>query len=311
MYLTKIAIALLILASIQAPAEAQDDSPYNQEAGQNLIYRDGARTGSLRDLVPADRFGNPDGNQFDLAKDGAFVGKTLVVLQLYTREFDFRDPTEALEQKGFQIIRWTDRPPPALEMEKTLRTASQFWLISDKTIKLSDAHVAVIKAFFDRGHGVYIWGDNEPYYADANQLALALLGSEMRGNLLGDQVVGLRGPGQPAGLIPRHLLTTGIQYLYEGITIATIERTPGMQPLIYGSAGNLVAAFYDHDGKRAVIDGGFTRLYNKWDTAGTGRYVANAAAWLANHERFPPRPSVKAASPKKTLRSLFEDMETP
>jgi len=27
-------------------------------------------------------------------------------------------------------------------------------------------------------------------------------------------------------------------------------------------------------------------LFIKWDTAGTGRYVKNAAAWLVNYERF-------------------------
>jgi hypothetical protein len=37
---------------------------------------------------------------------------------------------------------------------------------------------------------------------------------------------------------------------------------------------------------RAILDGGFTCLYMRWDTAGTGRYVKNAAAWLANAERF-------------------------
>lgn len=47
-----------------------------------------------------------------------------------------------------------------------------------------------------------------------------------------------------------------------------------------------MAAFYDKDAKRAIFDGGFTRLYLKWDTAGTARYVKNAAAWLANAERF-------------------------
>lgn len=41
---------------------------------------------------------------------------------------------------------------------------------------------------------------------------------------------------------------------------------------------------YETDGKQAVLDGGFTRLYNKWDTAGTARYVKNAASWLANYE---------------------------
>ena len=48
----------------------------------------------------------------------------------------------------------------------------------------------------------------------------------------------------------------------------------------------MVAAYYDRDGHRAILDGGFTRLYLKWDTAGTGRYVKNAASWLVNAERF-------------------------
>ncbi len=55
---------------------------------------------------------------------------------------------------------------------------------------------------------------------------------------------------------------------------------------LYGSDGKVVGAYYDRDGKRAILDGGYTRLYLKWDTAGTGRYVKNAAAWLTNAERF-------------------------
>lgn len=68
-----------------------------------------------------------------------------------------------------------------------------------------------------------------------------------------------------------------------------------MKPLVYGSdmisvngqqQPNLVTAVYEQDGRRLVIDTGFTRLYCNWDSAGTGRYVSNAAAWLANFERF-------------------------
>ena len=84
-----------------------------------------------------------------------------------------------------------------------------------------------------------------------------------------------------------HLLTTGLEYLYEGITIATIAPTDDADADSLRLGGNLVTAVYEKDGKRAIVDGGFTRLYNKWDTAGTGRYVKNAAAWLANVERFP------------------------
>jgi hypothetical protein len=55
---------------------------------------------------------------------------------------------------------------------------------------------------------------------------------------------------------------------------------------VYGSNGRVVTAYYDHDGRRAIVDGGFTRLWYKWGSAGTDRYIINAAAWLLNIERF-------------------------
>ncbi|MEW5737624.1 MAG: hypothetical protein AB1938_01795 [Myxococcota bacterium] len=88
------------------------------------------------------------------------------------------------------------------------------------------------------------------------------------------------------GLKRDHLLTTGIEKLYEGHSIAYLPNPGPLTPLIHGSDGHVVAAHYDQDGRRAIVDGGFTRLYMQWDTAGTGRYVKNAAAWLANVERF-------------------------
>jgi hypothetical protein len=200
--------------------------------------------------------------------------------------FDFALPTQALREKGFSVYRWIGRPPSPKELEEKLSRASQLWLISGDRQLLDAEHLAVIRRFFESGKGVYIWGGNAPYYTGANYVARALLGTQMQGDLPGDQVVGLqKGKGTP-GLLRRHLLTTGLEYTYEGITIASLTPTEQLTPLIYGSAGNLVAAFHDRDGKRAILDGGFTRLYVKWDTAGTGRYVKSAAAWLANAERF-------------------------
>lgn len=243
-----------------------------------------------REKVNTDSYGNAVGNDFDLAVDGAFVGNTVAVLQLYsgTRHnagFDFEDPKKALAEKGFSVYRWIDNPPSPEELREKLKMACQLWIISDDTRKLNDEHLAVIKEFFESGKGLYIWGDNAPYYADANFVGAALLDITMQDHGdQGEQVVGLKNDKNTTGIRQNHLITTGMNYVYEGHTIATVNENAHLTPLIWGSAGNLVTAVYEQDGKRAIFDGGFTRLYIKWDTAGTGRYVKNAAAWLANIE---------------------------
>jgi len=271
---------------------------YNKCASQNVItesaeevYYDPVSRSEKKRMVEkevsADTYGNADGNQYDLAVDGAFEGQTIAVLHLYTGEgFDFSLPTGALKEKGFSVYRWMNKPPPAKELKEGLDKACQLWIVSSSTQMLTKEHMKVIKEFFDAGKGVYIWGDNQPYYADANYVARELIGVEMTGNTMGNEVVGLMMGGKKVGVMPNHLITTGLQNLYEGVTIATLSDHKDLNPLVYGSAGNLVTAVYEKDGKRLILDGGFTRLYINWDTAGTGRYVKNAAAWLVNVEKF-------------------------
>ena len=216
--------------------------------------------------VTADKYGNADGNQYDLATDGAFEGNTIAVLHLYTGEgFDFSLPKAALEEKGFSVFRWIDNPPSPEELRTQLKKASQLWVISSNLRKLTDEHAEVIKEFFESGKGLYIWGDNEPYYADANFLCQKIFGTTMTGNLEGGQTVGISGEASNrAGIVDGHLIATGVANMYEGITIATVAPTQDLSVLVYGSAD----------------------LFYSWDTAGTGRYVKNAAAWMVNYERF-------------------------
>ena len=166
------------------------------------------------------------------------------MLHFYTGEgFDFHLPAAALKEKGFSVYRWSNGAPPVDELARGLAKASQLWVISDATPRLSAAHLDVIQKFFEQGHGVYVWGDNDPYYADANQVAKRLVGATMTGNLPGAQVVGLRRTGTTSpGLLQDHLVTTGIEQLYEGITIATVTPGPYMQTLLFGSADNLVTS---------------------------------------------------------------------
>ncbi len=271
--------------------EGMNAQVYNKCAAQNSVYEETIDdiSGKVRKIkVDADKHGNADGNQYDLAVDGAFQGETIAVLHLYTGEgFDFSLPKAALQEKGFSVYRWINNPPSPEKLEEALEKSCQLWIISSNIQKLNKEHLKVIKKFFDSGKGVYIWGDNEPYYADANYVSEYLIGVKMLGNLPGNEVVGLNNKRKKKGLTVGHLITTGLEHIYEGITIASLQDTQQvLEPLIYGHESNLVTATYEQDGKRLILDGGFTRLYISWDHAGTGRYVKNAAAWLVNHERF-------------------------
>src|SRR5207247_490067 len=153
----------------------------------------------------------------------------------------------ALREKGFSVFRWSNTAPTPAALQAGLARASQLWIISGSTRQLTDAHLAVIQRYFEAGHGVYIWGDNQPYYADANAVSERLFGARMLGDLPGNQVVTLRAESGRVGILRDHLITTGLEQLYEGITIATIQPNESLTPLLYGSAGNLVSAFYDRN----------------------------------------------------------------
>lgn len=254
----------------------------NYETGQTVTKYE------QRKVEEVDNFGNASGNQYDLAVDGAFEGQTIVVLHFYTGEnFNFEKPKAALKEKGFSVFRYVNAAPDPAELKKSLDKACQLWVISNSTQLLNDEHAEVIKNFFDSGKGIYIWGDNSPYHADADFLANKLVGVNMSGNYGGSQNVTFKEFDTKSGMKKDHLITTGLEFVFEGITISQLH-DPNQQltPLVYSTDGNVVTGIYERDGKRLIVDGGFTRLYCNWDTAGTGRYVKNAAAWLVNYERF-------------------------
>src|SRR5205085_12691692 len=114
-----------------------------------------------------------------------FAGQQIAVLQLYngedepagTDEFDFAKPTQALREKGFTVHRMTSLPSAA-DLARVLARSSQLWVISGrKGPGIGYDHLDVIKSFFEEGHGLYLWGDNEPFQLEANQVAVGLFGA--------------------------------------------------------------------------------------------------------------------------------------
>ena len=235
-----------------------------------------------------DRFGNPEGGEYDLADDGSFEGYKILLYNMS----DFSTiggSLNALEKKGFKVDVYTGTTPESPEaLRRRLEDKCQFWLLCWRDQVLSPQHIQVISDFFNAGHGIYIMGDNEPFVKDANAIISKLFGASLSGNYIGKQVLSIQTRDKAPGIIPNHLIATGLENFYEGVTISNISHSRQLIPLIYSSDGKVVTAYYDKDGKRALVDGGFTRLNDTVisSTAGTLRYTVNAAAWLANTERF-------------------------
>ena len=263
--------------------------PYGQHAGVTRFHKS----------IPRDQFGNVAGPEYDLSPDGTFRGQTILVMQLYTGEgFTFAEPKAALERKGFTVDVRTSLPE--LKTFCTVLSSScQLWVVSGMTSSLTDGHCQAIQAFVNSGKGLFIWGDNDPYTADANALLRHLEQTNelsLSGNFVGDtNLVEAKLDGRESlkGVpgFTNHLVTTGLETLYEGITIAKVRGHPDhpvkqFKPLIRSSDGEVVTAFHDRNHVRIMIDGGYTRLYpDRWGrTAGTARFVTNAACWLYNHE---------------------------
>jgi hypothetical protein len=177
-------------------------------------------------------------------------------------------------------------------------------MLSGISLTLSEGYIQEVLKFVesplcegesDMKKGLFIWGDNDPATADANAILQRLpflKGSvSLNGNFHADQVLtehpaptAMRAQGHSG--FRAHFITTGLESLYEGITIADIRDPQHLcQPIITCSDNTShVTCLHHSSTHRVLIDGGFTRLFpDRWaKTAGTARFVTNAACFLAN-----------------------------
>jgi len=88
------------------------------------------------------------------------------------------------------------------------------------------------------------------------------------------------------------LISSQLNRLYEGYTIAYLDKAPNLLSVLATSSdGNPVILFGANKndkspGKieekfgRIVLDTGFTKLWKEWNTEGNPRYICNATVWL-------------------------------
>jgi hypothetical protein len=246
----------------------------------------------------------------NLGRNGAYDGLKVVISQEYIGEgFTGELPVAALREKGFEVAHLKVRNKAesnalSLTLEEHLETASQVWLISTSYNLLEDSHLDLIVHHWQLGLGVYIFGDNDPFYADANQLlarmSVCMTAEEqpnsvskkgrnvqLSGNTRGDSVVSARTNDRGPGFFPNHLVVTGISQLYEGVTVSTMDgdmaRSMGFEEILREHSGDLVVvARPSINGYGPImVDGAFTKLFCHWGRGGSARFVRNCACWLS------------------------------
>jgi len=164
------------------------------------------------------------------------------------------------------------------------------WVVSSEkapSAKLVDACVK----FQQNGHGLALWADNFPYVATVNPILAKVSKLQVSGNTPGNKVLNVnkRETLSKKGEFKRHLLTSGITNLFEGITLCHPTEPYEMENfsiLATSTDGKPCLMCSDYSSGlpaeqgRIVLDCGFTKLYHNFDTAGTGRYIRNVCVWL-------------------------------
>lgn len=302
---------------------------YNRIAGRTIddILKDQRTT--------LDENRNPIGAQYDLPRDGTMQEHTLLLLW-FADEGTYSMPVKALERKGFRVVVHDYKSSTVQRMMVSLLSADVVWLISGQEVSRNFGELLdALEMFHRRGGGIFLWGDNAPYFAHANQLLSTLFPGEniyLEGNDLGKQIMQAHSDGLSPGHMTRHhLIMTGLYSLYEGNTISYLARTGPLKVLATYNNGPLYSgkpycAVADTEvyrnckvplanvrGRgRVVIDGGFTKLYDEYwhKTSGTERYVLNATTWLLNmNSRIVSEDGSLCAEffPSTAARVQFED----
>jgi hypothetical protein len=254
-----------------------DVSLYSEFAGQTRIK------GALRD-----KYGNAAGTQYDLGRDGAFGNYHVHIFCALSLNY-MALPVLALKEKGFKVTLTQDIKKTMAEIKNQ---ANVLWIISGDVgnahwgPSFSKSEVHEIVKFHELGKGLYIWTDNDPLFAHANQILPDIVGARIVGNTPACKVLE-EGDGRKIGTFQKHLVTTGIEKLFEGDSISYPDPLGKLIPLATSTDGHPVVSCYEgmRCGGRILVDCGFTKLYCNWDTAGTARYVKNATVWLLNLEK--------------------------
>jgi hypothetical protein len=236
--------------------------------------------------------GNEERTEFDLGKDGAF-SDFAVLVGCFCNEITQWDQNsgKALSQKGFRVTYVTDERIFLQHLRNAANTFDVTWIVPTRSSILNPGEQAEFKTlvlnYHRTGRGLFIHGDNSPYYVQANWVLPDLVGTTLVGNTPGNRVLSYGNAKTPGEFDANHLIFAGINYLFEGITICYPEGDGKLTHLATSSDGHPCISFLESTPEhgRVLLDTGFTKLSYSWNSAGQARYVVNVTVYLVDVER--------------------------
>eukprot|EP01106_Pelomyxa_sp_JSP_P014818 TRINITY_DN4855_c0_g1_i1.p1 TRINITY_DN4855_c0_g1~~TRINITY_DN4855_c0_g1_i1.p1 ORF type:complete len:415 (-),score=64.15 TRINITY_DN4855_c0_g1_i1:181-1257(-) len=257
--------------------------------------------------------------EFDLGKDGAFSNFSVLFIAFYAQLYhEFcSNAMPALQKKGFKVT--------AMQMTQELAFIEALnsgkydvaWVISGspafggpaRTPANEKLFTDALIAFHQKKKGLMIWGDNRPFFHEANLVLGTLCGARLTGNSAGDRLMAHGDATVPGSFDSNHIVFSGINYLYEGVTICfPVEKdapspfpNPEMAtanwraPALVGKLKTLATSSNgwpvisccesSESGGRVIVDTGYTKLFSSyWRSEGQARYVVNACVYLVDVE---------------------------
>merc|ERR1712187_580690 len=124
----------------------------------------------------------------------------------FSTEGSYEQPVKALREPGFNVIVHVSRSSTVQQMMVSLLRADVVWLVSGKLFSEAsfEQFLDALETFHRRGGGIFVWGDNSPFFAHANQLLARLFpgdGVYLDGNDAGSQIM----RAHSDGVTPGHL----------------------------------------------------------------------------------------------------------
>lgn len=241
---------------------------------------------------------------------GEFAGKKILFINYFESSYVANVP-QKIEELGFKVdVRTTKEHLPDLEKY------DQLWMVSDcyNSSQFDQKDVDKILAFVKSGKGFYNLMDNVPCIREGALVARALHGLEISGDYYGDKPVKVVRPGEVKRMVDEamkkddmealakirragylngqlyaedHELLSGIQQIYEGITLCHFSESPDIEVILRASDNQPLVGISRRGKENVVYDCGYTRLANRWSEFETvsSRWYQNVAAYLQGKRR--------------------------